>query len=429
MRQRTDVRAVYVALEDFIEKAYRETPPIFKLGPNGGSSPLRRFISLQDDALLVLGPRRIAAIPCPSPNTNAGISVLTSVGFSQLRAEDYAEAVQMLAPDIVVGMADVVHGQAPGNRRILKMEERTASWTEQMADAIAAQAPSTKTAGMDAVLPMDIDGCPPLRRSAFFAPVIPVSREEQKYYLYRLQEDMVGQLSGLAIYDSSSIAELHDGLLSLPRLGVGAPESPHRVLRDVSLGMDLFTLPFVGASTDAGIALDVTFPPPQNGDAVRDVSQTMKPMAIDMWEQSHAADLSPLRKGCGCYACTKHHRAYVQHLMVAKEMLGWVLLQIHNLQVMDDFFTGVRASISGGTFEEGRSAFELAYEEKLPEKTGEGPRIRGYQFKTSGAGEAKKNAPAYRTLDDGRDNLADAADAGGPVEVEQPIDVSVAPNA
>jgi len=36
-------------------------------------------------------------------------------------------------------------------------------------------------------------------------------------------------------------------------------------------------------------------------------------------------------------------------------------------------------------------------------------RLRGYQFKSQGRGEPRKNPPAFRSLDDGKEKLADAA--------------------
>jgi queuine tRNA-ribosyltransferase len=160
--------------------------------------------------------------------------------------------------------------------------------------------------------------------------------------------------------------------------------------------MDLFTVPFLADATDAGIVLDFTFPPP----AKDETSSARRIMGIDMWHEDHAASVAPLSEGCTCYACTKHHRAYLQHLLTAKEMLGWVLIQLHNHAIMAAFFDGVRASLDAGTFDTDVAAFEAYYEPALPEKTGQGPRIRGYQFKSEEhAKKEKKNPKAYKKFD------------------------------
>jgi queuine tRNA-ribosyltransferase len=137
----------------------------------------------------------------------------------------------------------------------------------------------------------------------------------------------------------------------------------------VALGADLLTIPFIGAVSDAGIALDIAFPPP-----LMETSHDPKPLGIDLWTPLHATDISPIIHDCACYTCTKHHRAYLHHLLSAKEMLAWTLLQIHNHYTMDVLFAAVRDSIVDGTFDARVAAFERRYESALPEQTGKGPR-------------------------------------------------------
>ena len=102
-------------------------------------------------------------------------------------------------------------------------------------------------------------------------------------------------------------------------------------------------------------------------------------MGIDMWSDDHATDLSPLTAGCDCYTCRKHHRAYIHHLLMAKEMLAWTLLQVHNHATMDRFFEGVRRSIETGGLDRDVGVFEEVYMSELPlggkeRRSGRGPR-------------------------------------------------------
>ncbi|KAI9880911.1 MAG: hypothetical protein M1830_009979 [Pleopsidium flavum] len=388
MRKHTRITGVYVALEDFIEKAPREVPPIYNIPPSRTNSPLRQFIALQQDALLVLGPRRSPPVPCPASNTHIAISILTSVGFRRLESEDYVDAARELRPDIVVGMGDLVLGKRSGLKRVEKMGDRTTAWTQEMIAGIR----DKENASVNAPRPL------------VFAPILPVEQEQQSMYLNQLQDEMKDNVHGLALYDAESFSVIPNSLLDLPRLSFDEPSSPQEVLRNISLGMDILTIPFVDAATDAGISLDFFFPCCSESQQEAPVS-----LGLDMWSSQHASDLSPLRSGCQCYTCSKHHRAYIQHLLTAKEMLGWVLLQIHNHQVLDEFFAGIRRSIRSGTYAEDKEMFEKLYERRLPEKTGQGPRVRGYQFKSSGSGESKKNALAYKTLDETAENLADAS--------------------
>lgn len=290
---------------------------------------------------------------CPASNTHSAISILTSVGFRQLESADYVDAIRKLRPDIVIGMGDLVLGQRSGLKRVGKMGDRTTAWTQEIITGIT----EVEDASVDAYRP------------SLFAPILPVEQEQQSFYLNQLQDEMKCHVHGLALYDPGSVSVIPDSLLDLPRLSLDEPSSPQEVLRNISLGMDILTIPFVGAATDAGIALDYSFPCSSESQ-----QGTPKSLGLDMWSSQYASDLSPLRSGCQCYSCTKHHRAYIQHLLSAKEMLGWVLLQIHNHQVLDAFFAGIRKSISNGAYDEDRERFEEVYERKLPEKTGQGPR-------------------------------------------------------
>lgn len=291
-----------------------------------------------------------------------------------MSSEYYAAAARKLQPDIVVGLADIPFGQeSVSTKRKDKMSDRTESW---LRDIIA------KKATIDQEEP----------KFTIFAPILPIERDLQSWYLDHLREDMVDKISGVAIYDAYLLDDLPTELHRFPRLSFQEPASPGELLRHIGLGIDIFTIPFISAATDAGIALNFSFPPPKKPEP-----STRQTLGIDMWQAEHALSVTPLSEGCACSACTKHHRAYIQHLLSAKEMLGWVLIQIHNHAVLDAFFAGVRKSIEAGSFDVDVAAFEAFYEPSLPEKTGQGPRARGYQFKSEDHGKSeKKNPKAFR---------------------------------
>ncbi|KAL6722172.1 hypothetical protein ACLMJK_001279 [Lecanora helva] len=301
-----------------------------------------------------------------------------------LESADYAHSVHKLRPDIVVGMGDVLFGHTPGVKRADKMGDRTLAWMKALIAAME-----------------DREGGTP--NIALFAPILPIEAEQQKYYLYPLEDELAETISGLALYEAASVDAVPDSMRHLPRLYLGEVKGPHELLNAVALGVDIFTIPFITEATDAGIALDFRFPVKQRTDV-----KSLEPLGNDMWSSEHATNLDPLRYSCECYTCKNHHRAFVHHLLNAKEMLGWVLLQLHNHHIIDKFFAGIRQSLSNSSFESDRGLFEEHYAAELPAKTGQGPRVRGYQFKTKGRGEPRKNPPAYRALNDRKENLADA---------------------
>ena len=301
------------------------------------------------------------------------------------------EAVQKLRPDIAVGMGDVLFGHRPGVKRADKMGDRTLAWVNALVEGTE-------------------DHVTGSRNTALFAPLLPIDREVQSWYLNALRDELSEKVSGLVLYETGSIEAVPRNLQHLPRLYLGELDGPHRLLDAISAGIDVFTVPFVNEATDAGIALNFLFAP-LSSSHLNPIpnDEGLLPLGLDLWSASYATDLSPLRERCTCYACTSHHRAYVQHLLNAKEMLGWVLLQVHNHHTMDIFFQTVRQSILSGDFEQQKKDFQRAYQRELPAKTGQGPRARGYTFKSEGKGEPRKNPIAWsRELNDGKEKLAES---------------------
>ncbi|KAI9158730.1 Queuine tRNA-ribosyltransferase accessory subunit [Paramyrothecium foliicola] len=376
VRKYTPIRAEYMALEDFIEK---KEPPIFKT-PSSNRRPLHSFTATPHDIMTVLGPRRCPAVTAPAGNSAKYMAVFTSTGFYNLTVTDYARATKSLQPDVVVPMADQLHSSSkPNSKKLVRMVERTEEWLTDFFRQLD---------------PADLAS----QETAVFAPVLPVEHPIQWDYLRHLAEDVSDAISGLAVYDVNLLPELtgYAPLAALPKMSLDPPKSPQEVLRQISLGIDICTLPFINTISDAGVALTFTFPAPAGAE--------LQPLGVDMWSTDHSTSVKPLADGCECYACTKHHRAYMQHLLNAKEMLGWNLLQIHNHNIVSEFFRGIRATLSQGidAFEQEARRFPEVYESDFPQGTGQRPRARGYHFKSEAAQE-KINKSTWKDFDGDQD--------------------------
>jgi len=355
--------------------------------PAADGKRLHAFTALPSSSVTILGPRRVPAVKAPIGNSDNYIQIFTSNGFQALRNPDYINAIQALKPDIAIPLADIIYGSetTPQSKSIHRMCERTEEWMSEV----------HKT--------LDLDN---LRSSntSIFAPTLPAPYPMQWEYLDRLSDDMVDMLSGLAIYDVDILPDLanYPALTPLARLSLDPPATPHDILRQVALGVDVFLLPFINATSDAGVAMTFTFPAPtgqQQPSSDNAASGTgLLPLGTDLTGLENTTSLEPLVASCTCYACTHHHRAYLHHLLNAREMLAWTLLQIHNHHTVAGLFAAVRASLAGGTFEDDRRAFQRAYEAEFPLGMGTRPRARGYHFKTEG-GDEKRNKPAWEHLD------------------------------
>lgn len=71
---------------------------------------------------------------------------------------------------------------------------------------------------------------------------------------------------------------------------------------------------------------------------------------INLFNAKYELDDSPIEEGCGCPACQRYSRAYIRHLLKAKEMLGLRLCVLHNLYFYNTMMTEIRNALDAGEF-------------------------------------------------------------------------------
>ena len=72
---------------------------------------------------------------------------------------------------------------------------------------------------------------------------------------------------------------------------------------------------------------------------------------LNLVNASFADDPRPIDEECDCYTCQHFSRAYIRHLILAKEMLAATLLSIHNVYTLIHFTQRIRQSILEHTFQ------------------------------------------------------------------------------
>ena len=158
-------------------------------------------------------------------------------------------------------------------------------------------------------------------------------RAESAETLARMDFDGYG-IGGLSVGEApeQTTAALQASLDHLPRdrirymMGVGMPDDIRAAAR---AGVDLF---------DCVI-------PTRHG---RNTQAFTTEGSLNLRNLKHAEDPRPLEESCACYTCGQFSRAYLRHLSVAGEMLGAVLLSIHNVHHYQDLMAGLRREAEGG---------------------------------------------------------------------------------
>lgn len=73
---------------------------------------------------------------------------------------------------------------------------------------------------------------------------------------------------------------------------------------------------------------------------------------LNLFNAKYELDDRPIEEGCQCPACRSYSRAYIRHLLKAKEMLGMRLCVLHNLYFYNTMMEEIRQAIDEGTFKE-----------------------------------------------------------------------------
>ena len=145
-------------------------------------------------------------------------------------------------------------------------------------------------------------------------------------------------LGGLAVGEGQ--VEMFDVVdVTMARLPVDRP----RYLMGVGKPLDM-----VGA-IERGIDLFDCVLPTRSG---RTGQAFTRQGAVNLRNARHQDDARPLDEACGCPACQSYSRAYLHHLVRAREILGAMLLTQHNLHYYQELIRTLRTAIAAGKLEE-----------------------------------------------------------------------------
>ena len=111
-------------------------------------------------------------------------------------------------------------------------------------------------------------------------------------------------------------------------MGVGRPQD---LIAGMAAGIDMFDCVL----------------PTRNG---RNASAYTRHGEVRLRNACHRDDPNPLEAGCLCPCCTGYSRAYLHHLFAAEEMLGPMLLSLHNLWLYQCLMSEGRAASGQGEF-------------------------------------------------------------------------------
>jgi queuine tRNA-ribosyltransferase len=143
-----------------------------------------------------------------------------------------------------------------------------------------------------------------------------------------------------------AVGEGFDAMVAtLGRVAPMLPAGKPRYLMGVGFPRDIV------AAVSAGIDMFDCVMPTRNG---RNAYAFTAGGAIRLRNSRFQRDPGPIEDGCDCYACRHFSRGAVRHFFFAAEMLGPVLVSVHNIRFYQRLMADIRRAIGHGAFEQFR---------------------------------------------------------------------------
>jgi hypothetical protein len=220
--------------------------------------------------------------------TDQAVSLWTLQGRQALSNSSYIDIVNHDSSAMAaVSLFDIAVPEQPPARQEQAVR-RNQIWIEELLDSV----PET---------------------TQIWAPALSVSEEMREHK----------QISGWIVVDHRC-SSIEEHLTSDKILAVLAVDTFQDILNCLELGVDVLGthLPTTWAQSDQAFCLDFLG---------WNKKGTSRAVTVNMSHIQYARDQAPMVEGCACMACQRYSRAYLHHLIQAKELLAKILLMVHNL--------------------------------------------------------------------------------------------------
>jgi len=141
-----------------------------------------------------------------------------------------------------------------------------------------------------------------------------------------------------------SVGEGHDEMVkTVTHTTQLLPEDKPRYLMGAGTPADII------AAVRGGIDMFDCVLPTRNG---RNAFAFTEKGPVRLRNNAHINDTGPIETGCDCYCCTNFSRGTLRHFFNSGEMLGPILVSLHNLTFYQRLMAGMRAALKAGQFDD-----------------------------------------------------------------------------
>ena len=293
---------------------------------------LHRFMGWDRPILTDSGGYQVMSLAALTKTTEQGVAFSSHIDGSKhlLTPERSMEIQRLLGSDIVMAFDECTANGVTRDAAALSME-RSMRWARRSRDAFDA---GHEHAGRAALFGIQQGALDPQLRAASAEKLIEIGFDG-----YAVGGLAVGE-GQQAMFECLDYAP--DQLpIDRPRylMGVGKPDD---IVGAVERGIDMFDCVLPTRSGRNGQAFTWDGP-------------------LNIRNARFAEDTGPLDPDCACPACTGWSRAYLHHLVKAKEILGAMLMTQHNIHFYQNLMQRIRDAIASGHFGELAREFRTRY--------------------------------------------------------------------
>ncbi|XP_055689915.1 queuine tRNA-ribosyltransferase accessory subunit 2 [Lutzomyia longipalpis] len=318
-----------------------------------------------------------------------GVPMFTRHGKRVVSPEIFMDFVEAFQPDCFHLLCDGDTTTTSSKKRGIQSVTRSIDFTEKCLERVRKS-----------------DGGSKLRKMFILAPIVGgfsrINREKSIEFAKGMEEIGGFFIDGVHANGETALFVPEEEILGIVKLCTeNLPEEKFRmifgafppllVLKMVQLGVDAFdsALPHIYSLRNRALVFD--FDGRKHG--------RKHQLHIDLSLEEFREDFGPILAGCECLACREHTRAYVRHLIDCKELMGTILLNIHNFHHYRGFFKAIHQHIAKDSLPELIASIEEQSKEEnfaeiFPEKHPNGlRRSQSSSANDSGGEEAPKDPP------------------------------------
>ncbi len=292
-------------------------PGVETVAASGG---LHRMMGWDGPVLTDSGGYQVFSLARMCSIDDGGVTFRSHVDGAEVRLTPQiaVEVQRSLGADIIMQLDQCPPAGAP-RRDVAEAVDRSAKWAAQATDAWRA------SPGGQALFGIQQGGVFADLRAASAEKIVPLD------------------LPGYAVGGLSVGEEARKRRIVLERMDSDLPRHKPRYVMGIGEPRDILTAVACGADL-----FDCVLPT-RNG---RNAQAFTHKGRIRLRNARFAADREPIDDACDCYACRNFSRAAIRHFFASGEMLGAILVSIHNLRFFAAFMSDVQEAIAAGELTE-----------------------------------------------------------------------------